>query len=44
MIKEGKVSKEVINFLVQEEDVSLEDEEILLRETKKKERERVKWL
>jgi len=36
MIKEGKVSKEVINFLVQEEDVSLEDEEILLRETKEK--------
>jgi hypothetical protein len=44
MIKEGKVSKEVINFLVQEEDVSLEDEEEILREIKKKERERVKWL
>ena len=44
MIKEGKVSKDVINFLVQEEDVSLEDEEGILREIKKKERERVKWL
>jgi hypothetical protein len=44
MIKEGKVSKDVINFLVQEEDVSLEDEEGILREIKKKERERAKWL
>ena len=44
IIKEGKVSKEIINFLVQEEDVLLENEDEILRNIKKKERERVKWL
>jgi hypothetical protein len=43
-IEKGKIAKQILDYLAKEEDVILENEEEILKEIKKKERERVKCL
>jgi len=43
-IEKGKIPKQILDYLAKEEDVLLENGEEILKEIKKKERERVKCL